>query len=46
MVMEEEPPGRHELKAQFVELRASGLSYARIAKKLKETNIRETGKKQ
>jgi len=28
-------PGRHELKAQFVELRAGGLSYAKIAKKLK-----------
>ena len=27
-VMEEEPPGKHELKAQFVELRARGLSYA------------------
>jgi hypothetical protein len=34
-VMEEEPPGRHELKAQFVGLRARGLSYAKIAKKLK-----------
>jgi orotate phosphoribosyltransferase-like protein len=27
--------GRHELKTQFVELRTRGLSYARIAKKLK-----------
>jgi transposase len=34
-VMAGEPPGRHELKAQFVELRARGLSYTKIAKKLK-----------
>ena len=27
--------GRHELKAQFVELRARGLSYSKIAKMLK-----------
>jgi hypothetical protein len=27
--------GKHELKAQFVELRARGLSYANLAKKLK-----------
>ncbi len=37
--MEEEPPGRHEFKAQFVELRARGLSYAKIAKKLKMAQI-------
>ncbi len=28
-------PGKHELKAQFVELRATDPSYAMIAKKLK-----------
>ena len=34
-VMEEEPPGKQKLKAQFVELRARGLSYSKIAKRLK-----------
>jgi hypothetical protein len=34
-VMEDEPPGKYELKAHFVELRARGLSYAKIAKRLK-----------
>lgn len=34
-VMEDEPSGKHELKAQFVELRARGLSYAKIASRLK-----------
>jgi hypothetical protein len=34
-VMEGEFPGKHELKSQFVELRARGLSYAKIAKRLK-----------
>ena len=34
-VMEEESPGKHKLKAQFVELRARGLSYAKIAKRRK-----------
>jgi len=34
-VMEEEPPGKHELKTQFVELRAGGLSWAKITKMLK-----------
>jgi transcriptional regulator with XRE-family HTH domain len=29
-----EDPGRLELKGQFIELRAKGLSYAKIAKKL------------
>ena len=30
-----EAPGKSELKDQFIELRAKGLSYAKIAKKLK-----------
>jgi len=30
-----EEPGKAELKAQFIELRAKGLSYAKIAKRLK-----------
>ena len=34
-VIGDESPGRHELKAQFVELRDRGLSYAKIAKRLK-----------
>jgi hypothetical protein len=34
-VMEDEPPGKHELKAQFVELRARDLSYCKIAHMLK-----------
>jgi hypothetical protein len=34
-IMEEESPGRHELKAQFVELRARGFSYAKISNMLK-----------
>jgi hypothetical protein len=34
-VMEDETPGKHELKAKFVGLRARGLSYAKIAKRLK-----------
>jgi hypothetical protein len=34
-IIEEEPPGRYELKAHFVELRVRGLSYAKIAKRLK-----------
>ena len=38
-VIESEPPGRHELKAQFVELGAKSLSYAAIAKKLKMAQI-------
>jgi hypothetical protein len=38
-VMEEEPPGRNELKLKFVELRARGLSYAAMAKKLKMAQI-------
>ena len=28
-------PGRHELKTQFIELRAKGLSYQKISKRLK-----------
>ena len=37
--MEGEPPaGRHELKAQFVELRTRGISYSNIAKRLKVAN--------
>jgi len=34
-VMEDESPGKHELKAQFVELRARGLSNSKITKMLK-----------
>jgi orotate phosphoribosyltransferase-like protein len=34
-IMEDEFPGRQELRAKFVELRARGLSYAKIANKLK-----------
>jgi hypothetical protein len=30
-----DPPGRFELKTQFVELRAGGLSWAKITKMLK-----------
>ena len=30
-----EEQGRHELKTQFVELRAGGLSWAKITKRLK-----------
>jgi len=33
--MEMTDQGRHELKAQFVGLRARGLSYAKIANRLK-----------
>jgi len=33
--MEMTEQGRHELNAQFVELRARGLSYAKRAKRLK-----------
>jgi len=34
-VMEEEPPGKHGLKTQFLELRARGLSWAKITKRPK-----------
>jgi hypothetical protein len=34
-VMEDEPPGKHELKAQFDKLRAKGLSSVKIVKTLK-----------
>ena len=36
-VMEEESPGKHELKAQFVELRARGIC-SKIAKRFKLAN--------
>jgi hypothetical protein len=34
-VMEDEPPGKHELKTQFVELRTRGVSSVKRAKSLK-----------
>ena len=34
-VIGDESPGRHELKAQLVELRAGGISYSKISKRLK-----------
>jgi hypothetical protein len=34
-VIEEEPPGKHELKTQFVEPKARCISYPKIAKMLK-----------
>lgn len=34
-IIGDEQPGRYELRAQFIELRARGFSYARIAKQLR-----------
>jgi hypothetical protein len=37
-VIGDESPRRRELKAQFVDLRARGISYSNIAKRLKVAN--------